>query len=133
MTPESLSTAEAGVDSRPSPYMTAPAQEHPTLLPRQAPASSNGTIPQATPLSDLGFELMWPDSEYLFQTIMSPNPLTFPSEPAPPSELSVGTPSSTFDERVPSIDSIPSGGNHKAVHDVSQMVVRWVRSIGRSW
>jgi hypothetical protein len=106
--------------------MTAPAQDHPTLLPRQAPTSNNGAITQTNPLSELGFELMWPDSEYLFQTIMSPNPLAFQSEPTPLSEFSVGTPSSAFDERVPSIDSIPSGGNHKAVHDVSQMVARWV-------
>lgn len=109
--------------------MTAPAQDHPTLLPRQAPTNNNGAIPQTTPISDLGFELMWPDSEYLFQTIMSPNPLAFPTDPASSSEFSVGTPSSAFDERVPSIDSIPTGGNHRAVHDVSQMVVRWVSSL----
>jgi hypothetical protein len=86
----------------------------------------NGAFQQSNAAPpELGFELIWPDSEYLFQTIMSPNTLAFPSD-APPSELSVGTPSSTFDERVPSIDAIPSGGNHKAVHDVSQMIASWV-------
>lgn len=120
VTPESLSTAEVDAENHASPYVTVSAQV-------QDQSQMNGNFQQNSTSTELGFELMWPDSEYLFQTIMSPNTLAFPSD-APPSEFSVGTPSSTFDERVPSIDSIPSGGNHKAVHDVSKMIASWVRA-----
>ena len=118
VTPESLNTTEVDAENHASPYVTASAQT-------QDQSQMNSSFQQNPASTDLGFELIWPDSEYLFQTIMSPNTLAFPPD-APPSEFSVGTPSSTFDERAPSIDSIPTGGNHKAVHDVSKMIASWV-------
>ncbi|KAL4802766.1 hypothetical protein BDV18DRAFT_146536 [Aspergillus unguis] len=81
--------------------------------------------------SDLDFSLIWPDSENLFQSIMStemPDQWQLPlgSLPVPPvvqdvSCMNFGSPNS-FDDRASSIGTIPSGGSHQAVRDVSDMV-----------
>ncbi|KAL5052122.1 hypothetical protein BDW71DRAFT_170223 [Aspergillus fruticulosus] len=81
--------------------------------------------------SDLDFALIWPDSENLFQSIMSsdsPDQWQIPlgSLPIPPvvqdvSGMNFGSPNS-FDDRASSIGTIPSGGSHQAVRDVSDMV-----------
>ena len=78
------------------------------------------TIQNMTPLSDLDFELIWPDSEDLFQTIMSSDAsnqrqlplgtLSFPLESYLSRNVSIGSPSS-FDDRPPSIGVIPSPGD----------------------
>lgn len=82
--------------------------------------------------TELDFDLIWPDSEDLFQTIMSTDtthqfqmpvgalPFSVSASPAP-SDLAFATPTS-FDERPSSIGAIPSGGNTQAVQDVSKMV-----------
>ena len=89
--------------------------------------------------ADLDFELIWPDTEDLFHTIMSSDtswqmPLaTLPFPPGmtgtgaaqPDSVATYDTPSS-FDDRASSVGSIPTGGSHQAVHDVSQMVTSLV-------
>jgi hypothetical protein len=87
------------------------------------------------PSADLDFELMWPDSELLFQTIISSEtanqwqmPLgTLPLTPDVHQTVAdtFGTPSS-FHEKASSIGAIPSGGSHRAVHDVSKMVTSLV-------
>ncbi|KAL4763517.1 C2H2 type zinc finger domain protein [Aspergillus foveolatus] len=81
--------------------------------------------------SDLDFALIWPDSENLFQSIMSsdsPDQWQIPlgSLPIPPvvqdvSGMNLGSPNS-FDDRASSIGTIPTGGSHQAVRDVSDMV-----------
>ncbi|OQV05806.1 Fungal specific transcription factor domain-containing protein [Cladophialophora immunda] len=93
------------------------------------PTSLAAGVPQPA-AGDLDFELIWPDSEDLLQTLMSSDasnqwqiPLgTLPFSATPSTaDLPFETPSS-FDERPPSIGAIPSGGNHQAVQDVSKMV-----------
>jgi uncharacterized Zn-finger protein len=99
-------------------------------LPERQSATAAG-LQHVTPPAELDLELIWPDSEDLFQTIMSSDdtnqwqiPLgtsLFPPESCPPSNTSFGSPSS-FDDRAPSIGAIPSGGNHQAMHDVSNLI-----------
>ncbi|KAL4797417.1 C2H2 type zinc finger domain protein [Aspergillus venezuelensis] len=114
-------------------------------LPWEAPrAPADVTVPVSAPgqawdtsdaqqavASDLDFALIWPDSENLFQSIMSseiPDQWQIPlgSLPIPPvvqdvSGMNFGSPNS-FDDRSSSIGTIPSGGSHQAVRDVSDMV-----------
>ncbi|KAL2852495.1 C2H2 type zinc finger domain protein [Aspergillus pseudoustus] len=81
--------------------------------------------------SDLDFGLIWPDSENLFQSIMSSDAsdqwqMPLGALPVPPvvqdiSGMTFGSPNS-FDDRASSIGTIPSGGSHQAVRDVSDMV-----------
>ncbi|KAL3476812.1 C2H2 type zinc finger domain protein [Aspergillus californicus] len=81
--------------------------------------------------SDLDFALIWPDSENLFQSIMSSDTadqwqMPLGSLPIPPvvhdvNGINFGSPNS-FDDRASSIGTIPSGGSHQAVRDVSDMV-----------
>lgn len=88
-------------------------------------------IPDMPPSVDLDFELMWPDSELLFQTIISSetvNQWQMPlgTQPLTPGVHQTGarifgTPNS-FHDKASSIGAIPSGGSHRAVHDVSKMV-----------
>jgi hypothetical protein len=102
--------------------------------PKRQPAATTG-LQQVTPTAELDFELIWPDSEDLFQTIMSSDAvnhwqvplgtLPFPAENYAASNSSFGSPSS-FDDRVPSIGIIPSGGNHQAVQNVSKMITSLV-------
>lgn len=98
---------------------------------QSAPASNTMTLSP-----DLDCDLIWPDNEDLFQTIMSTEPanqwqiplgtIQFPASPtASTSDIRFGTPCS-FDERPASIDAIPSGGNHQAVQDVSKLISNFV-------
>lgn len=109
-----------------------PVQDH---APRKRQAVTALGLQQVTPEAELNFDLIWPDSEDLFQTIMSSDavnhwqlPLgTLPvsAESYPASNISFDSPSS-FDDRPPSIGAIPSGGNHQAVHNVSNMIASLV-------
>ena len=97
------------------------------------PASPQDLLQSA----DLDFELIWPDSELLFQTLMSQDAslqwqmhlgtLPFSSdmplhaENVNASITSYARPTS-LDERVSSIGPIPTGGNDQAVKDVRRMV-----------
>ncbi|KAE8152437.1 hypothetical protein BDV25DRAFT_151134 [Aspergillus avenaceus] len=80
--------------------------------------------------SDLDFSLIWPDSENLFQSIISSDTdqwqMPLGALPFPPivqdiSAMTFGSPNS-FDDRGSSIGTIPSGGSHQAVRDVTEMV-----------
>ncbi|KAI3036084.1 WLM domain family protein [Aspergillus niger] len=81
--------------------------------------------------SDLDFSLIWPDSENLFQSIMSSDAtdqwqmplgaLPFPPVVQDVNGMNFGSPNS-FDDRGSSIGTIPSGGSHQAVRDVTEMV-----------
>jgi hypothetical protein len=90
-------------------------------------------VPVPTPdlISDLNFELIWPDSEDLFQTIMAtefPNvqvgAYSFESPSTPialdPSLASLPNPNSRVESI--SVQTIPTGGNQRAVDDVSRMI-----------
>ncbi|KAJ5727610.1 hypothetical protein N7493_005430, partial [Penicillium malachiteum] len=81
--------------------------------------------------SDLDFALVWPDSENLFQSLMSSDnadqwqmplgTLPFPPVVQDINGMNFGSPNS-FDDRSPSVGVIPSGGGHQAVRDVTEMV-----------
>ncbi|KAL4782489.1 hypothetical protein BJX76DRAFT_288760 [Aspergillus varians] len=108
-----------------------------TVVTKSAPgrAWEESDPPQPSSLqgiaSDLDFALIWPDSENLFQSIMSSEisnqwQIPFGSIPTPPvvqgvSGMNFGSPN-CFQDRASSIDNIPSGGSHQAVRDVSDMV-----------
>lgn len=89
--------------------------------------------------ADLDFSLVWPDSEDLFQTLMSSEganewqmpimPLgAFPPPPATPESSNNHFESPNFfGDRSSSIGNIPSGGSHQAVRDVTDMVTSSVR------
>lgn len=93
------------------------------------------TMPPPPPSAELDFDLMWPDSEDLFETLLATettNQWQMPLTTLPISSRSLytsntdfGTPNS-FREQAPSIDPIPSGESHKAVHNVSNMVTNLV-------
>jgi len=88
------------------------------------------------PLSaDLDFDLMWPDSEDLFETLMAPdptNPWQIPQNnaysPPPQSIFNFGTPASIIDKGSP-MSSVSSGESHRAVHNVSEMVTNLSSSV----
>ncbi|KAJ5373036.1 hypothetical protein N7517_005042 [Penicillium concentricum] len=81
--------------------------------------------------SDLDFALVWPDSENLFQSLMSSDTtdqwqmplgtLPFPPVVQDINGMNFGSPNS-FDDRRTSVEAIPSGGGHQAVRDVTEMV-----------
>ena len=89
--------------------------------------------------ADIDFSLIWPDSESLFQSIMSTGTtdqwqmplgtLPFPPVVQDVSTISFGSPNS-FDDRSSSIGTIPSGGSHQAVRDVTEMVTSSVSFLG---
>jgi len=121
ITPESMQRVDVNGDSDSTPFAGTTGQEQ-VITERQ---TANSGLQLSAPTADLDFELIWPDSEDLFQTIMSPNAFSFPSESTLMMDHSLGTPCS-FDDRAPSIDAIPSGANHRAVRDVSRMIASWV-------
>ena len=103
----------------------------------------DSSVPPPAPLAvnhatEIDFDLIWPDNEELFQTIMSTDsvdqsqmplgalPFSVSTSPSPSDMF--GTPSS-FDERPSSIGAIPSGGNSQAVQDVSKMISALVGKI----
>lgn len=104
------------------------------MTPSTAPALETPQFPPADaqhPTSDLDLNLIWPDSETLFQSIMSADTadqwqiplgtLPFPPVVQDVTGLAFGSPNS-FDDRSASIGTIPSGGGHQAVRDVTEMV-----------
>ncbi|KAK2790773.1 hypothetical protein FQN53_008596 [Emmonsiellopsis sp. PD_33] len=80
---------------------------------------------------ELDFSLVWPDSEDLYQTIISSDAanqwqvplgtLPLPSNPHKSNSMNFESPSS-FDDRRSPIGAIPCGGSHQAVQDVTEMV-----------
>lgn len=119
-------------DTLPEWNLNAPSTAAPT-----PPASTTWETSQSTQqstlhaASDLDFSLIWPDSENLFQSIMSTGTtdqwqmplgtLPFPPVVQDVNTMNYGSPNS-FDDRSSSIGTIPSGGSHQAVRDVTEMV-----------
>lgn len=90
---------------------------------------------QHVPMSaDLDFDLIWPDSEDLFATLMAPdstNQWQMPQNTFPISSQSLygfGTSTSIVDKESP-MSSVCSGESHKAVHNVSEMVTSLVSRV----
>ncbi|CAI7651648.1 unnamed protein product [Penicillium glandicola] len=81
--------------------------------------------------SELDFTLVWPDSENLFQSLMSSDTteqwqmplgtLPFPPVVQDMNGMNFGS-SNLFDDPRSSVGPIPSGGGHQAVRDVTEMV-----------
>lgn len=106
--------------------------------------SMNSDVPDILHPPDIGSDLIWPDSETLFQTIMSMDTVNqwqmpLGTLPFVPGVQQAGSDScdsqsnnfkspDSFDDRGPTISAIPSGGSHRAVHDVSKMVSNLVCS-----
>jgi hypothetical protein len=106
----------------------------------QMPGTEQGTPPvvQNGPLSaDLDFDLVWPDSEDLFETLMaseSTNHWQVPLGTLPISTRSSNATFATagsFHDKGPAIGAIPSGESRQAVHNVSEMVTALVCPLGR--
>jgi hypothetical protein len=98
------------------------------------PITDMFSVPQS---ADLDFDLIWPDSEDLFETLMASensNQWQTPFTTLPITshtfhmENHVMDTSNTVHEKVksPSIGSIPTGESHRAVHNVSEMVTSLV-------
>ena len=102
------------------------------LLPPEVSAQNTGGA-QSGPLSaDLDFDLVWPDSEDLFETLMSSESANQWQLPLGTLPISTRASTSTFGptsfslDKGPSIGAIPSGESHQAVHNVSEMVTALV-------
>lgn len=88
--------------------------------------------------TDLDFQLIWPDSEELFQSIMSTDTtshipvgtLPFPQGIDRFTPTSLDSPTS-LDDRGSAIKAIPNGGGHQAVYGVSRMISNLVRGLIR--
>lgn len=109
-----------------------PTPPHLSMFDIDTPAADPATASHNLQSADLDFDLMWPDTEDLFETLMAPdptNPLQIPysnSYPSPSqSGFSFGTPASIIDKASP-MSSVCSGESHRAVHNVSEMVTNLV-------
>lgn len=88
--------------------------------------------------TDLDFQLIWPDSEELFQSIMSTDTtshipvgtLPFPQGIDRFTPTSLDSPTSV-DDRGSAIKAIPNGGGHQAVYGVSKMISNLVSLVDR--
>ncbi|PQE03653.1 C2H2 type zinc finger domain protein [Rutstroemia sp. NJR-2017a BBW] len=109
-------------------YQVETPKAHQGMVPEQCVSN---TALQTTPSSsaELDFELIWPDSEDLFETLMSTDPTSQWQMPMGTLPISTrtnlnnsifGTPGPFHDKS--SIGAIPIGESHQAVHNVSEMV-----------
>lgn len=96
--------------------------------------ADHNTTEASLPAIDL--DLMWPDSEDLFQALLTSTDGKEWQSPLGPS--CIGTPTSTFSpvashsrfgDQPPSIDSIPLGANNRAVDEVSAMISAQVSAL----
>lgn len=125
-----------GIPEIPQPVFSTPTQPQDQVSVQEdhfTASSANDTVPTTV---DLDFDLIWPDSEDLFETLLtseSRNQWQMPLPTLPisvhtptPSIFSIGTPQA-YHEKSPSTASIPSGESSQAVHNVSEMVTSLVR------
>lgn len=101
--------------------------------PTPSPSSGSHNSPPVPP--EIDFDLIWPDSEDLIQSILSSDSInqwqvplaTLPAPPALPQarDNNYGA-TNSFLDKVSSICPIPSGESHLAVHNVSRMVTNLV-------
>jgi hypothetical protein len=97
-------------------------------------ATNPGVVYNGPLSTELDFDLVWPGSEALCKTLksaQSANQWQVPMGVLPisrrASSATFGPSSSSFDKG-PSIEAIPSGDSHQAVHNVSEMVTVLVGS-----
>jgi hypothetical protein len=120
ITPESLGSIDEG---------TGDVHLHKSPIATERNQDSSLPADLIVPSAELNFELIWPDSESLFQTIMSVDVMTQHSLPVGTLPFgiplavdpSISIPSSSGSQ-LESIGDIPSGSNQRAVQDVSKMV-----------
>jgi len=100
---------------------------------QNTPVESVINVPQ-TP--DLNFDLVWPDSEDLFETLMASEytnqgQMHFTTLPITSHVLHDNNymREVNFHDKRPSISSIPNGESHRVVHNVSEMVTTLVSEI----
>ncbi|PQE24635.1 C2H2 type zinc finger domain protein [Rutstroemia sp. NJR-2017a WRK4] len=121
----SIPTISTGIEAN---YQVETPKAHQGMVPEQCVSTA---ALQTTPSSsaELDFELIWPDSEDLFETLMSTDPTnqwqmpmgTLPITTRTNLNNSIfGTPGPFHDKS--SIGAIPIGESHQAVHNVSEMV-----------
>lgn len=127
-----LTPQTASIDALPSWDSSQTSSAAATSAPSQPWGTTQSTQQHGlNAASDIDFSLIWPDSENLFQSIMSTGTtdqwqmplgtLPFPPVVQDVSTMNFGSPDS-FDDRSSSIGAIPSGGSHQAVRDVTEMV-----------
>lgn len=119
----------------------------PTTGPASTSATSQSWDDEAQPeqqqelpsiAQEMDFALTWPDSEELFQSLMSSDAtdqwqmplgtLPFPPIMQDVNGMNFESPNS-FDDRTSSVGTIPSGGGHQAVRDVTEMVTSSVSRV----
>ncbi|KAH6694843.1 hypothetical protein BKA61DRAFT_637435 [Leptodontidium sp. MPI-SDFR-AT-0119] len=116
-------------------FQSQPTPSHVSTFGDATPIMPSSTLPHMPLSADLDFDLMWPDSEDLFETLMAPdptNPWQIPQinthfSPAQ-SVFNFGTPTSIIDKASP-MSSVCSGESHRAVHNVSEMVTNLSASV----
>jgi hypothetical protein len=99
---------------------------------QNSPMTSIHNVPQS---ADLDVDLIWPDSEDLFESLtasentnqwqMPFTTLPITSHALQVNNSAIGIPN-TFRDKVPSIGNIPTGESHRAVHNVSEMATTLV-------
>ncbi|KAF2403453.1 hypothetical protein EJ06DRAFT_579488 [Trichodelitschia bisporula] len=77
---------------------------------------------------DLDYELIWPESEELFHSIMEPSALPFLPAVFPQIDLNMRAGTPTFLERGLPID-ISTGVSQKAIPDVNRLVAIWTSNV----
>lgn len=89
-------------------------------------STGTSTVWPNAPLPELDFDLVWPDSEQLFEAIMASDTGSsqwqMPLGTLPITSHSQHPNSGPIGDRPPPIEAIPLGGNHQAVHGVSKMI-----------
>jgi uncharacterized Zn-finger protein len=97
---------------------------------QHTPIENVFNVPQS---ADLDFDLIWPDSEDLFETLMASdtNQWQMPFTTLPITSHALQANNSVMEspnlgDKRPSIGKIPSGESHRAVHNVSEMVTTLV-------
>lgn len=97
------------------------------------PISEPSMMQHISPAVELDFDLMWPDAEDLFETLLATeatNQWQMPLTTLPVSSRSIYPSNNMFEQPSPGpfgdkgspISPIPSGESHRAVHNVSEMV-----------
>ena len=123
----------ATVDGK-SPVPNRAQSDHFTCYEEQnTPVESALNVPQSP---DLNFDLIWPDSEDLFETLMAwenTNQWQIPFTTLPITSQVLHDNNhmtgANFHDKQPSISSIPNGESHRAVHNVSEMVTTLVSEV----
>lgn len=137
----SVATPRTGVPALPTPeHSVGTSYTNPSI---DSGASNHGWIPDHQTVADvnfmdmsqnadLDFQLIWPDSEELFQSLMSvdsASQIPLGTLPLPSNFDHAPHGSDQYEHHRSATEAIPSGGGHQAVHDVSRMITNLVRGV----